>query len=101
MLPSESILLCGNISSCQLLMCISNLLSFSLLPSLVLICQCILKILFLEYLLCARQRSMHLGLTSKQNLNKDAGPDVIHILMGEDKKIQRREIIEYVKSAME
>ena len=44
---------------------------------------------------------MHLGLTSKQNLNKDSGPHVVHILMGQDKKTQRREIIEYVKSAME
>ena len=57
--------------------------------------------IFLEYLLCARHRSMHLVLTSKQNLNKDSGPHVVHILMGEDKKIQRREVIEYVKSAME
>lgn len=44
---------------------------------------------------------MYLVLTSKQNLNKNSGPHVVHILMGEDKKIQRREVIEYVKSAME
>lgn len=42
--------------------------------------------IFFEYLLYARHRSMHLRLTSKQNLNKDSGPHVVHILMGEDKK---------------